>query len=149
MTGGAQPFSGGSTGGDSDAPPVAASMRSSDQTRRQLVIPDTLRPATVGAFAPYRIRLYDLTGAERGRLLDPDPYRVGLLVTVALLVSGSVRLYVDNGPEDHDILWVGSGETKGGMLADLFSLVMAGWNYDSPGACRITVADFSRSYVGM
>ena len=139
-------FSGGRTsratvaGSDSDA----GRRLLRENPERQFILPDTLRPQTVGWFAPFSLTITSVPGGQSGVLLRPDPMRVGVLFHVEDLAAGRVGFGVTGVLDGNTILSCANGETRSGMLADLFSLCMAGWQYTTLNPCTITCVEFVR-----
>ena len=140
----ADPFSAGAGGSGGNVPATTASASGQSPDQRQFYLPDTLRPQTVGWFAPYWITILQPSGADSGVVFTPNPWRVGVLFGVTGLASGKVSFSVYPGDSANVIFRVGNDEEKSGMLADLFSLCMAGWKFDAPAACTITAVEFVR-----
>lgn len=88
-------------------------------------IPDFLRPLTVGAFAPYRTFTVPLVAGQRLVIVQGNPLRVGLVMTVARGSNVQVDITTADAEDGHAIWHMSDGETRSAMLADYFSVIMA------------------------
>jgi hypothetical protein len=107
-------------------------------------LPDFLRPLTVVRFAPYRPVAVSLVAGVATPILNPNPMRVGVLFGVTGAGLLKVSLTVADAPTGYVVFRIGNDEQRSGMLADLFSLVNAGWVATAEGNCTLSVCEFVR-----
>lgn len=134
----------GGGGGAGSVAPEVASGRVAGRDLRSVTLPDWLRSLTVTRFAPYRLSVVQLAALVPTALLTADPMRVGVLFGVRGLATGRVSIGIAGCPDGHVVYRVPNDDARAGMLADIFSLVTAGWIATADGDCVVSVTEYVR-----
>lgn len=114
-------------------------------SRRPLfTLPDFLRPVTIQVYAPYRPLTVDLVAGAPSLVLPPNPMRVGLVITVPSSPGNLVKITTTDAPTGHALWLLGSLSTQTAMIADYFSVCMAGLTAVSLIDVTLSVVEFVR-----